>query len=201
MRLSPKLLTIVGCLALALPATAGEKGEDEAPGKGKPAADGGKADKPAKGEGEKKGKDEKEPERLSFPIPEGHDSKGLRFPLMDADGKKTMSFIIGLAKRTDPDHVEMAQLQIQTFDSAEKPEMLIEMPASLLNLNTRVITTDSHVTVKRADFEISGKSMVFNTETKEGKLSGNVRMLIYNLADEPKEDAPAPTKDETKPSE
>ena len=87
----------------------------------------------------------------------------------------------------------MGDLQIETFDDEGESEMTIDLPTSILDLSTRVITTKTHVRIRREDFEIEGETMEFNTETRQGKLGGNVRMLIYNLSNE----APAPTEPTT----
>jgi lipopolysaccharide export system protein LptC len=51
------------------------------------------------------------------------------------------------------------------------------------------------VTIKRSDFQLTGKKMEFNTETKQGRLEGDVKMIIFNMSDE------MGAKPETKPSE
>ena len=186
-----KILPVALTCALALSAFAEKPGDKPKGGE--------KAKK--KGEPKEKEKPAKEPKKMSFPIPEGHDSKGLRIPYMDGEGKKTMYFVIGVARRVDAEHVEMADLEIATFDEDGKEEMAIELPTSMLNLTTRIITTDKQVRIKRDDFELTGETMEFNTETKEGKLGGKVRMLIYNLASETGEKAAAQSKDENKKSE
>ena len=58
------------------------------------------------------------------------------------------------------------------------------MPDSVLNNKTHDLTSKVRVSVKRDDFEITGNSMTFNLETRQGTLGGGVKMLIYNLADE-----------------
>ena len=189
-----KLLPIAATCALALSAIAEKPGD-------KP-----KAGEKAKKKGDEKEKVEKvapakEPKKMSFPIPEGHDSKGLRIPYMDGEGRKTMYFVIGVARRTDPEHVEMSDLEIETFDEEGNSEMAIDLPTSTLDLTTRIITTQKQVRIKRDDFELTGETMEFNTETKEGKLGGKVRMLIYNLASETDEKAAAQSKDENKKTE
>ena len=127
----------------------------------------------------------KAPSKMALPIPKGHDAKGLKIPYFDeATGKLQMTFTIGIANRLDEDHVRMNELQVETFNPEGEREMLIDLPTSILDLNTRVISTKERVTIKRSDFEITGQSMEFNTETKLGKLAGNVRMLIYNLDEE-----------------
>jgi lipopolysaccharide export system protein LptC len=43
-----------------------------------------------------------------------------------------------------------------------------------------VLTSKTSVTIKRSDFEVTGDSMEFDTKTKNGRMEGRVRMLIYN---------------------
>lgn len=127
----------------------------------------------------------KAPPKFSLPLPKGQDSVGVTIPYNDNTGRKTMNFRIGVATRTDDDHVKMTKLLIETFnDETGAKEMTIEMPTSALDLNTRVITGHDGVTIKRSDFEITGTNMEFNTETKQGRLAGDVRMVIHNLTDE-----------------
>ena len=174
---SRNLLSCLACLLLAASA-AGAKKEN-------------RPKDPKKEESKKKGSgkkpppsDQTGPSKMSLPIPKGHDSKGLKIPYFDNVGKLQMTFTIGVANRLDEDHVRMSELVVETFDEEGKREMLIDLPSSILDLNTRVISTNERVLIKRHDFEITGKSMDFNTETKRGKLAGNVRMLIYNLEEE-----------------
>jgi hypothetical protein len=125
--------------------------------------------------------------KISVPIPPGHDARGLVIPYRDAEGKMQMRFTMEVGKRTDADHMDMTKLLIQTYDDEGKEEMKIDLPQSLLDLNTRVITTESGVVIKRSDFELTGDAMKFNTETKAGTIRGiakKVRMLIYNLDNE-----------------
>ena len=127
--------------------------------------------------------------KMTLPLIEGHDAKGLKIPYFDARGNLQMVFTIGVASRLDPDHVKMADLQVETFGDDGEREMTIELPASVLDLNTRVLSSKTPVTIRRDDFEITGQSMEFNTKTKQGELAGNVRMLIFDLEGEA---APAP---------
>ncbi len=124
------------------------------------------------------------PPKMSIPMVEGQPSKGVKIPYYGPDGKLQMNFNITLATKVDPDHMRMSEAQVETYNEDGDSEMVIDLPESVLDLNTRVITTDQHVTIKRSDFEITGQNMEFNTETKQGKLAGGVRMLIYNLSEE-----------------
>ena len=106
--------------------------------------------------------------KLSLPLPKGQDSKGIVIPYTDATGKKSMVFKIGVGRRLDDEHVDMNDLTIETFDEEGAKEMSIELPASKLNLSTRIIAGDQTVTIKRSDFQLTGQTMEFNTESKQG---------------------------------
>ena len=170
---------LIVAAAVALGASFLAAKDEEAPGKAaKPKEAAGKKDKkPVAEEPEQKSK-------MSVPLPVGHDAKKLTIPYRDGSGKLQMRFVMELGKRVDADHLAMSKLEIQTFDEAEAEEMSIVMPDSMLDLNTRVITTKNGVTIKRDDFVISGKTLEFNTETKQGRMGGRVQMKIFNLENE-----------------
>jgi lipopolysaccharide assembly outer membrane protein LptD (OstA) len=45
-------------------------------------------------------------------------------------------------------------------------------------LNTRILSSNERTVIKRADFNIAGDSVEFDTNTHTGKLVGNVKMVI-----------------------
>lgn len=175
-----KSVTFVAILAIGASVMAAKK-EEKPKEDAKPA----RAKENAKKKGkESDAKEGEEKSKMSVPLPVGHDAKGLTIPYRDRDGKLQMRFVMELGRRIDPDHLAMKKLLIETFDDAEAKEMSIDLPESLLDLNTRVISTKNGVTIQRDDFELTGQTMEFNTETKQGRLGGKVRMKIYNLANE-----------------
>ena len=119
------------------------------------------------------------PTRFNIPIPIDHNAKGVDLPFFD-NGKLQMYFVIRKAFRVDLDHLDMTHAYMQTYDDKETPDITIYMTRSLLDLNTRVITSEVPVVIRRSDFEITGQKMVFNTQTHVGRLSGHVQMIIYN---------------------
>lgn len=131
-----------------------------------------------------------------IPVTSNHPAKGLKIPYFDSQGKIQMIFVIGVATRMDADHINMADMQIETFDEAGAHEMAIDLPTSILDLNTSVISTKKHVTISREDFILTGEEMEFNTKTKQGTLGGGVKMIIYNLDNPP----PKPATENTAPA-
>ena len=118
--------------------------------------------------------------KFDVPIPIGHKAEGVVLPYFDERGKLQMNYKIEAATRSDNDHLQMTQVEVETFDEQGKTQMKIDMPSSVLDLKTRIVTSDTPVTIHRADFEVTGERMHFNTETRNGVMTGNVRMLIYN---------------------
>ena len=157
---------------------------------------------PGKG-GKHPGKPEKENDRMhDIPVSAEHPAKGLKIPYFDNEGKLQMIFVIGVATRLDADHIDMADMEVETFDEQQQHEMYIDLPTSVLDLNTSVITTQKRVTIRREDFILTGENMEFNTKTKQGSLGGSVKMLIYNLDNQtPKPDSETPTPPPTAASE
>ncbi len=122
---------------------------------------------------------EKGPQKLNIPIPVGHGGKGMKVPSFDTEGKKKMMFIIESAKRLDDDHLQMRNLKVEMYGDSGS-DTFIDLPNSVFDLKTSVITSDDPVTIRRSDFEIKAATMVFNTQTRVGKLAGKIKMIIYN---------------------
>ena len=140
----------------------------------------GKTEKP-KGDRKKKNAQAEDPNApaVNIPIPVGHSAEGVVFPVFEK-GKLQMSLKMSVAKRVDNEHLQATSLNIETYDENGQREMQIDAPRSTLDLNTKIVTSDVPVTIRRADFEVTGDTMIFNTDTRFGRMVGKVRMLIFN---------------------
>jgi hypothetical protein len=114
----------------------------------------------------------------NIPLPVGHEAKGLVLPDFDADGHLRAKFEAGTARRIDDEHVGFRSLKITTYTLENIPDLIIEMTDSVLDLKTRVLASKERTTIKRADFNIAGDSVEFDTNTSTGRLIGNVKMVI-----------------------
>ncbi|MDB6148457.1 MAG: hypothetical protein JWO45_2121 [Spartobacteria bacterium] len=114
----------------------------------------------------------------NIPLPIGHEAKGLVLPDFDLEGHLRGKFVAGSARRIDEEHVGFRDLKITTFTDENKIDLQIDMQTSVLDLKTRVLTSQERTTVKRADFNIVGDSVEFDTGTRTGRMVGNVKMVI-----------------------
>ena len=114
----------------------------------------------------------------NIPLPIGHEAKGLVLPDFDGDGRLRGKFEAGTAHRIDQEHVGFQHLKITTYTPQSQPDLQIDMRTSVLDLKTRILTSQERTTIRRSDFNIVGDSVQFDTNSKTGRLIGNVKMVI-----------------------
>jgi len=114
----------------------------------------------------------------NIPLPIGHEAKGLVLPDFDADGRLRGKFEAGTAHRIDQEHIGFQRLKILTYTPESQPDLQIDMNTSVLDLKTRVLSSQERTTIQRSDFNIAGDSVQFDTNTRTGRLVGNVKMVI-----------------------
>src|SRR5205814_7995861 len=114
----------------------------------------------------------------NIPLPIGHEAKGLVFPDFDAEGHLRGRFEAGTAHRIDQEHIGFQQLKITTYTPDNQPDLQVDMHTSVLDLKTRILSSQERTTIRRSDFNIVGDSVQFDTNSKTGRLIGNVKMVI-----------------------
>jgi hypothetical protein len=114
----------------------------------------------------------------NIPLPIGHEAKGLVLPDFDTEGRLKGRFEAGTAHRIDQEHISFQQLKITTYTPESQPDLRIDMQTSVLDLKTRILSSQERTTIQRSDFNIAGDSVQFDTNAKTGRLIGNVKMVI-----------------------
>ena len=114
----------------------------------------------------------------NIPLPIGHEAKGLVLPDFDGEGHLRGKFEAGTAHRIDQEHIGFQHLKITTYTPESQPDLQINMSTSVLDLNTRILTSQERTTIQRSDFNIAGDSVQFDTNSRTGRLIGNVKMVI-----------------------
>jgi lipopolysaccharide assembly outer membrane protein LptD (OstA) len=116
----------------------------------------------------------------NIPLPIGHEAKGLVLPDFDLQGHLRGRFEAASAKRLDEVHIGFHTLKITTYTPENKSDLTIELSESILNMKTRILTSNERTFIKRADFNIAGDSVEFDTNTRIGRMVGHVKMVITN---------------------
>lgn len=136
----------------------------------------------------------------NIPLPVGHEAKGLVLPDFNTEGKLVGKFEAGTARRIDEGHVRFQDLKITTFTPENKVDLEVQMHTSVFDLKTRILVSDERSTIKRADFNVVGDSVQFDTNARTGRMIGNVKMVINSqsqLIEKPNDQRPG----ESKPAE
>jgi hypothetical protein len=156
------LASVLMCIVIAAPQVSGQtKGRKKKPGTS-PTAGGSPG----------------EQSLTNIPLPIGHEAKGLVLPDFDGDGRLRGKFEAGTAHRIDQEHVGFQHLKITTYTPQSQADLQIDMLTSVLDLKTRILSSQERTTIQRSDFNIAGDSVQFDTNSKTGRLSGNVKMVI-----------------------
>lgn len=150
------LVSVLMCMAIAAPEVSGQ----------------------SKGRKKKPGASPGEQSLTNIPLPIGHEAKGLVLPDFDTDGRLKGKFQAGTAHRIDQEHVGFQQLKITTYTPQSQTDLQIDMRTSVLDLKTRILSSQERTTIQRSDFNIAGDSVQFDTNSKTGRLVGNVKMVI-----------------------
>ena len=116
---------------------------------------------------------------IDLPAPVGEDMKGIIIPQYDVDGRLVMKFRAGTARKIDENQVAIDSLRIEFFEKDGK-DITVIVPRSIFNLETKILTADSEVTIKREDFDMVGQSATFDTNKRYGTMKGHVHTEIRN---------------------
>jgi len=120
-------------------------------------------------------------EGFDLPVPMGIPVKGIKIPHRNEEGKLVMTIEADVAKKIDETHVEMENMKIESVDDEGKT-ILITLPQSVFDLETRILTGESNAFIQRDDFEITGDAVEFNTKTRHATLRGKIRMVIQSAS-------------------
>ena len=126
-------------------------------------------------------------EKIDLPVPIGEPVKGIKIPQYDENGKLTMNLIADIARKLNERQVEFTKLKVQFSDQEEK-EIIVEIPHSTIDMETKILMADTPTTIHREDFDIVGEGAEFDTVARRGILKGHVTASFRNSAP----DAPQP---------
>ncbi len=114
----------------------------------------------------------------NIPLPIGHDAKGVILPDFDLEGHLRGKFLAANARRLDEIHIAFTDLKIITFTPESENDLQIDLHTAIFDMNTHVLSSKEPGTVKRADFNIIGDSLDFDTDKRTGHMVGHVKMVI-----------------------
>ena len=134
-------------------------------------------------------------------IPEGRRNLKVHYPGFDK-GRPSSLVTAAAMTRVNPQEMFAEKLRIDLYGKEEKDNMRVDLKTGTYHMDTKLLTSNEHSRVSRADFKIDGDAMEFDMGSSQGKMIGNVRMVIYDSSsfNSQKTDKPEPSPADEKPA-
>lgn len=114
-------------------------------------------------------------------IPLGSRSRGVRIPSFD-EGKPSSLIVADAMTRVDDDELFLEKTAINVYAEKKEEDMRIDMKTGTYFMDEQILTSTERSRVSRSDFQIEGDSMVYDTKSAQGKMVGNVEMIIFDAS-------------------
>ena len=112
-----------------------------------------------------------------MPVPVGIPVNGIKVPHYNSEGELELVLEADSAQKNDETHVAFTNLKLEAHDDEDR-KIFVELPQAVLNLDSRILTGDKTVNIRREDFTISADWIEFNTKTRFGTVRGNIHMVL-----------------------
>lgn len=114
-------------------------------------------------------------------LPVGQKNAGVKIPSF-TDGVPTSIITSKTMTRLDDENMAMEGMNIKLFDqkSGRSKDLNVRLKTGNYHMPTQLLNSETRSRIERMDFTLDGDSLVFDTTTQQGKLTGNVRMVIFD---------------------
>jgi hypothetical protein len=115
-------------------------------------------------------------------VPPGAVNKEAVIPSFDATGRRTSLITADMLRRVDDERIYAEKVVVQMFNADPKSDVRIDLKTAFYQMagNGGVLRSTERSRVSRADFEIEGDSLIFDTATNQGRMTGNIHMVIFD---------------------
>lgn len=126
-------------------------------------------------------------------LPLGQKNRDVKIPSF-RDGNPSSFIRAATMTRLDDEKMEMERLDIRMYGETEERDMRIMLPTAIYHMVAEVISSEDRSRISRKDFDLQGDTLIFDTHTQQGKMTGNIHMVIHDSdAFRPKPDKPVPS--------
>jgi|GEM_PF-1367683 hypothetical protein len=112
-------------------------------------------------------------------MPAGLKNVGVTIPGF-SKGRPSSLVLADSVTRIDENRLIAENMTIQMFAEDPRENVTVDLKSATYHMTNQVLRSPTRSKVSRSDFELEGDSLVFDTLTSQGKMVGNVRMVIYD---------------------
>ncbi len=112
-------------------------------------------------------------------LPLGHINRDVKIPSF-RDGNPSSFIRAATMTRVDEKRMDMERLDIRMYGETEERDLRIMMPTAIYHMETEVLSSEDRSRVSRKDFDLQGDTLIFDTHTQQGKMTGHIHMIIHD---------------------
>jgi hypothetical protein len=112
-------------------------------------------------------------------LPLGQRNLAVKIPSF-RDGTPNSLIRAGSMTRLDEDNMYIEKLDIRMYGATPERDLRVLLKTGTYHMPSQILSSEERSRITRQDFQMDGDSMVFDTATRMGKMTGNVRMVIYD---------------------
>ena len=113
-------------------------------------------------------------------VPLGAESKGVVIPSFDPAGRRTSLITADVIRRIDDDRLYAEGLVVQMFNSDPQRNLRLDLHTAFYHMSNGVLRSMERSRVARPDFQIDGDTLIFDTVKNQGRMTGNIQMVIFD---------------------
>ncbi|SKB04831.1 Lipopolysaccharide-assembly, LptC-related [Prosthecobacter debontii] len=112
-------------------------------------------------------------------IPQGFVNADIQVPSFQ-NGQPSSLLTAATVTRLDDDRLSAENVVVEIYGQTPAENMRVDLKSAIYNMTEKVLRSGERSRVSRADFEMEGDSMVFNSATSVSSMKGRVRTLIFD---------------------
>ena len=115
-------------------------------------------------------------------VPPGAVNKGAFIPSFDSTGRRTSLITADMLRRVDDERIYAENLVVQMFNADPKNDVRIDLRTAFYQMagSGGILRSTERSHVRRADFDLEGDSLIFDTAKNQGRMTGNIHMVIFD---------------------
>lgn len=115
-------------------------------------------------------------------VPPGAVNTGAVIPSFDSTGRRTSLITADMLRRVDDERIYAEKLVVQMFNEDPKNDMRIDLKTAFYQMagSGGLLRSTERSHVSSPDFHIEGDSLIFDTAKNQGRMTGNIHMVIFD---------------------
>lgn len=115
-------------------------------------------------------------------VPPGAVNRGAVIPSFDATGRRTSLITADMLRRVDDERIYAENLVVQMFNADPKNDLRIDLKTAFYQMAAGggVLRSTERSHVSSPEFDIEGDSLIFDTAKNQGRMTGNIHMVIFD---------------------